>query len=324
MSSRDSTTYFATPGQMRRYQIGKVLHHILVYGFLTILAIFILIPFIFMIITAFRDPDAYDYDTALRIFNLFPEWWNSALNRPNYTVQNFVELFTYQSASGNTINFGLYYANTLFVALASTLFTVITSVLAAFAFARCEFKGKNLLFTILLATMMVPGEMMVITNFQTVQSFGWRNTYSALIFVHGVSVFYIFYLRQTFQQIPNELFLAAKVDGYGHFRYLWRVMIPIAMPTIVTITILSLMGAWNSYVWPNLVAPGNWLSRNDTWSMMLVSNGLMSLFTNTDTGLSRDTVRIAGSVIVTAPLFVFFLIFRKYIMRGISRAGIKG
>ena len=164
---------------------------------------------------------------------------------------------------------------------------------------------------------------MVITNYQTVQALNWANTFASLIFVHGVSVFYIFYLRQTFSSIPNELFLAAKVDGYGHFRYLFRVMIPIAMPTIMTIAILSLMGAWNAYIWPNLVASGtNPIIKN--WSMLLVSNGLMSLFTNSETGVSEDTVRIAGSVIVTAPLFVFFLIFRKYIMRGVSRSGIKG
>ncbi len=322
-------TYFATAKQMRRYKANHILHNILVYGFLTIVGIFIVIPFIYMIIASFRNPEAFDREDAFHQFVLFPEWWNAALNAPNYTIDNFVTVFTYQSASGSTINFGLYYANTIFVSFVSTIFTIATSVLAAFAFARCEFKGKNLLFTILLATMMIPGEMMVITNYQTVKSIGWENTYSALIFVHGVSVFYIFYLRQTFQQIPNELFLAAKVDGYGHFKYLWRVMIPIASPTIVTIAILSLMGSWNAYVWPNLVANGKYKNAGlfglkEGWSMWLVSNGLMNLFTNSDTGLDHQTVRIAGSVIVTAPLFVFFLIFRKFIMKGVSRSGIKG
>lgn len=318
-----SEHYFASPEQMRRYKILKVLRYVLVYGFLSILGLFIVVPFVFMIITAFRDPDAYDLDAAFKVFNLIPGWWHEGAGKPNYTLDNFAAIFNYKSATGRTINFGLYYANTLIVSVISTVFTIATSVLAAFAFARCEFKGKNALFTLLLTTMMIPGEMMVITNFQTVQFMGWQNTFSALIFVHGVSVFYIFYLRQTFQQIPNELFLAAKVDGYGHFKYLWRVMIPIGMPTIVTIAILSLMGAWNSYIWPNLVASGGWKYNKD-WSMLLVSNGLMSLFTNSDTGVSRDTVRVAGSVLVTAPLFVFFLIFRKFIMRGVSRSGIKG
>lgn len=323
-NAHESDMYFATPAQLRSYKTKTILRYVLLYGFLTILALFMLVPFVFMIITAFRDPDCYDWDTASKTFNLIPQWWSDKYNKPQYTLNNFITVFTYRSSNGSSINFGLYYLNTIYVSVVGTFFTLITSILAAFAFARCNFKGKNLLFTILLATMMIPGEMMVITNYQTVKSLGWENTYAALIFVHGVSVFYIFYLRQTFQQIPNELFLAAKVDGYGHFKYLWKVMIPIASPTIVTIAILSLMGAWNAYIWPNLVASGNFHSLGDGWSMKLVSNGLMALFTNSDTGLSRDTVRIAGSVVVTAPLFVFFLIFRKYIMRGVSRSGIKG
>jgi len=167
---------------------------------------------------------------------------------------------------------------------------------------------------------------MMITNYQTTMMLNWANTFAALILVHGVSVFYIFYLRQTFQQIPNELFLAAKVDGYGHFRYLWTCMIPIAMPTIVTITILSLMGAWNAYIWPTLVASGtNPVLESigiKNHSMLLVSNGLMAQFTSE----FKDNVpaRITGSLFATVPLFVFFLIFRKYIMRGVSRSGIKG
>jgi len=308
---------------MRKYRTKVIVRQVLTYTFLGLFGLFMLIPFLFMIITAFRDPDCYNYDTINSVFSLIPSSWNETLQKANYTLGNFAAIFNYRSATGETINFGLYYANTLYVAIVGTVFTLITSVLASFAFARCEFKGKNLLFTILLATMMIPGEMMVITNYQTVQSLNWANTFASLIFVHGVSVFYIFYLRQTFQQIPNELFLAAKVDGYGHFRYLTKVMIPIGMPTIITIAILSMMGSWNSYIWPNLVASGtNPLFTG--WSMKLVSNGLMSLFVNSDTGISQDTVRIAGSVLVTAPLFIFFLIFRKYIMRGVSRSGIKG
>lgn len=320
---KEANQYFATPEQMRKYRTRVIARHVLTYVFLSLFGLFMLIPFLFMIITAFRDPECYNYDTINSVFSLIPSAWNETLQRANYTLSNFSAIFNYRSATGDTINFGLYYANTLYVAIVGTIFTLLTSVLAAFAFARCEFKGKNLLFTILLATMMIPGEMMVITNYQTVQSLTWANTFASLIFVHGVSVFYIFYLRQTFQQIPNELFLAAKVDGYGHFRYLLKVMVPIGMPTIITIAILSMMGSWNAYIWPNLVASGtNPIITG--WSMKLVSNGLMSLFTNSDTGISQDTVRIAGSVLVTAPLFVFFLIFRKYIMRGVSRSGIKG
>lgn len=328
MANREAEQYFATPEQMRRYKAAGIIRNALTYVFLSLIGLFIVIPFIFMIVTSFRNPDAYNYDNINSVFNLLPSWWHDKLDAPNYTLNNYITIFTYKSATGKTINFAHYYLNTVYVAVIGTIFTLITTVLASFAFSRCEFKGKNILFTILLATMMIPGEMMVITNYQTVQVWNWANTFASLIFVHGVSVFYIFYLRQTFSGIPNELFLAARVDGYGHFKYLWKVMIPIAMPTILTIAILSIMGSWNAYIWPNLVASGNNAFISKTfdydWSMLLVSNGLMSLFTNSETGVSEDTVRIAGSVIVTAPLFVFFLIFRKYIMRGVSRSGIKG
>lgn len=193
--------------------------------------------------------------------------------------------------------------------------------MAAFAFARLNFKGKDALFALLLATMMIPGEMMVITNFMTVNQLDWTNTFAALILVHGVSVFYIFYLRQTFQQIPNELYLAAKVDGVGDIGYLWKVMIPIAMPTITTIIILSMMGAWNSFIWPNLVADGYW-KYNENHSMMLVSNGLRAMFAQN--AAKFDAIKIAGSMVISIPLFIVFILFRKYIMRGVSRSGIKG
>lgn len=304
--------YFATERQLRIYKARKIISNVLLYGFLTLVGLFIVIPFWYMLITSFKSTTAFEQE---ELSGKLVMW----LNASNFSVEQFGKVF---AGSGN---FGYFYLNTVIVATVSTAFTVVTSVLAAFAFARVDFKGKNALFTTLLATMMVPGEMMMMTNYQTTVSLGWYNTFAALILVHGVSVFYIYYLRQTFQQIPNELFLAAKVDGYGHFQYLWRCMIPIAMPTITTITILSLMGAWNAYIWPTLVASGNnaFLEQFDIeWSMLLVSNGLMKQFTSE---FSNDTpARITGSLFATVPLFIFFLIFRKYIMRGISRSGIKG
>lgn len=297
--------YFADEKALRSYKVRKVIRNILSYGFLSVFAFFMLIPFWFMIMTSLKSEVAYQNEQIAGILRLIPEvvvWDN------------------YASIFGTSGNFGQYFLNTFIVATLSTAFTVVTTVFASFAFARLDFKGKDFIFTILLATMMVPGEMMLITNYQTAMSLGWKDTYQALILVHGVSVFYIFYLRQTFQQIPNELYLAAKVDGYGEFNYLFRVMIPIGSPTIVTIIILGVMGAWNAYIWPNLIASGtNPIFGN---SMKLVSNGLMSLFTSEFS--SRDTVKIAGSVVVTLPLFIFFLVFRKYIMRGVSRSGIKG
>lgn len=300
--------YFASEAQLRQYKARKIITQVLLYGFLTLIGLFIIIPFYYMIITSLKSTTAYDNE---QIRGELVFW----LNQTNVSVEQYAKVL---SKGGD---FGYFYLNTVIVAVASTVFTIVTTIFASFAFARVDFKGKNFIFMILMATMMVPGEMMILTNYQTALSFGWKNTYAALILVHGVSVFYIFYLRQTFQQIPNELFLAAKVDGYGHFSYLLKVMIPIASPTIVSIIILSLMGAWNAYVWPQLIASG----KNPRFgnSMLLVSNGLMAKFQSSEFS-SDDPAKITGSMFATVPLFIFFLIFRKYIMRGVSRSGIKG
>lgn len=317
--------YFATPQQMRLYKAKEIIGQIVLYVFLSIFALFIIFPFLYMITTSFKSEALYDLESEKKILNLLPQW-NSTFDLTKgdgtivqdwYLFQNY-ETVLFKTGSATGEGFFYFYMNTIIVAVGSTIFTVATSVLAAFAFARLEFKGKNFLFTILLATMMVPGEMMIITNFQTAVIWGWKDTYAALILVHGVSVFYIFYLKQTFQQIPNELFLAAKVDGYGHFRYLWRVMIPIAMPTIVTIVILCLMGSWNAYIWPNMIATGTRYGH----TMKLVSNGLMAIFQGEF--VSDDTLKITASMVITLPLLIFFFIFRKFIMSGISRSGIKG
>lgn len=313
--------YFTSRKQMMLYKGQKVFTQVLLYLFLTVFGLFIIFPFFYMIVTSLKSEVLYDSEAARKLISLIPQFESVySLTDQGYFIRTWQLFDNYRVVLDSSNNFFIYYMNTIIVSVVSTAFTVVTAVLAAFAFARLEFKGKNVLFTIILATMMVPGEMMVITNFQTAATWGWQNTYAALIFVHGVSVFYIFYLRQTFQQIPNELFLAAKVDGYGHFRYLWRVMVPIAMPTVVTIIILSLMGSWNAYIWPNLIASGN----NPTFghTMRLVSNGLMSLFQGEYS--SEDTIKVAASMVITTPLFIFFLIFRKFIMRGISRSGIKG
>lgn len=315
--------YFADESARKRYIAINIVKKVFLYLFITIFALFMLTPFLFMIFASLVDATAFEQ------FTLFADF--SKLGFENWTFSNYQAIFakTYINNLGKEVarsSFAQYFLNTIIVAVSSTAVTVVTAVLAAFAFARLEFKGKNLLFALLLATMMIPGEMMVITNYQTTIQLDWKFTFSALIFVHGVSVFYIYYLRQTFQQIPNELYLAAKVDGVTDIGYLFKVMIPIAMPTIMTILILSLMGAWNSFIWPNLVANGNWLQGKGVktnYDMRLVSNGLMSLFSS-DIAKGQDAIKIAGSMVVTAPLFVFFIIFRKYIMRGVSRSGIKG
>lgn len=315
----------------KEYKVRAIISKVIIYAFLTLFAFFMLLPFWFMVSVSLKSPIEYDREiiSGLRLFTTNPTFVNFKIilggdvTGSTLIPNTMMEII---NKSTSVRNFIPYFLNTLIVAVVSTVFTVATTILAAFAFARLEFKGKNFLFSILLATMMVPGEIMLITNYQTTVGIGWANTYKALILVHGVSVFYIFYLRQTFQQIPNELFLAAKVDGYGEFRYLWRVMLPIGMPTVVTIIILNVMGSWNAYIWPNLIATGNNPVLENMFgvshSMLLVSNGLMGLFTS---GFSDyDTVKIAGSMIISAPLLLVFMMFRKYIMSGVSRSGIKG
>ncbi len=328
----DDERFLPSYAKVKSFKTVGILVKILTYAFLTLFAFIILAPFIFMISTSLTDPIAYNgaiTSGTVSLITTSPSLINFrvilSLVEPGSAAFDALPADLRNTIIGGAINFTPYFINTIIVAVVSTAFTVVTTVMTSFAFARLDFKGKNALFALLLATMMVPGEMMIITNYQTTVGLGWDNTFMALIFVHGVSVFYIFQLRQTFQQIPNELFLAAKVDGYGEFRYLWRVMLPLGMPTVVTITILNVMGSWNAYIWPQLIANGNnqtFYNWGIEWTMRLVSNGLMSLFTSDYR--SFDTVKIAGSMIISAPLLVVFIFFRKYIMRGVSRSGIKG
>ena len=235
------------------------------------------------------------------------------MNIPTFFPQtivwgNYAEAFT-------AANLGRLFLNTAYVGVVSTILSLVITVLSAFAFARLEFKGKDLMFGALLGTMMIPGELFTITNYITVNNLGWMNTFYALIIPFLVSVFYIYLLRQNFLQIPNELYLAAKVDGCSDLKYLWKVMVPLAMPTLISITILKMMGAWNSYIWPKLVA-------NDT-AHTLITNGLRNAFTSTS-GQTNYPVQMAAVALVSAPLFLVFIFLRKYIMAGVSRSGIKG
>lgn len=270
---------------------------ILRYIFLIAVAVAVLFPFYWMINSSLKTLDEYRLST--------PTFWPKQVMWSNY------------SAAFQIGNLGTLFKNTVLVGVVSTILSLIVTILSAFAFARLEFKGKNILFGALLATMMIPGEMFTITNYVTVVKFGWLNTYTALIVPFLVSVFYIYLLRQNFLQIPNELYLAAKVDGTSDFKYLCKVMIPLALPTIISITILKMMGAWNSYVWPRLVA-------NDDMHK-LVSNGLRGLaFTDAATNETNYPQQMAAVAIVSAPLFAVFIFLRKYIMKGVSRSGIKG
>ena len=276
-------------------KIFKIFVKAFTYAFLMAMALVVLFPFYWMIISSLKSLEEYRFN--------IPTFWPKVV-----VLGNYAEAFTQASL-------GKLFVNTAYVGIVSTILSLVITVLSAFAFARLEFKGKDMMFGALLATMMIPGELFTITNYATINTFGWMNTFTVLIVPFLVSVFYIYLLRQNFMQIPNELYLAAKVDGCGDLKYLWKVMIPLALPTLISITILKMMGAWNSYVWPRLVA-------NDAAHQM-ITNGLRNSFTDT-TGDVNYPVQMAAVAIVSAPLFMVFLFLRKYIMSGVSRSGIKG
>ena len=285
-------------------KVVKVITTILTYAFILALAFIVVFPFYWMIITSLKQND--EINLAQQTFFPTIVMWS------NYVY--VMEVFP----------FGTYMWNTIVVAIFSTLGTLITTIFAAFAFARLKFIGREAVFMVFLMTMMIPGEMMVLSNYISVYSFGWvgegqtlTDAYLAMIVPFLVSVFHIYLLRQNFKQIPNELYLAAKVDGKSDWSYLWRVMVPLAAPTLISITILKFMGTWNSYVWPNLVT--------ETDAYRLISNGLRnSGFTGMDSTRPQYGYQMAATVVVTVPLFLLFIFFRKYIMKGVGRAGIKG
>ena len=278
-----------------KQRIVKIIVQVMLYTFLCVMALIVVFPFYWMIISSLKSTVEY----RLPVPTLFPQkiMWG-----------NYVEAFS-------AANLGRLFINTVIVGVVSTLLSLVITVLSAFAFARLEFKGKNALFGALLATMMIPGELFTITNYITVNNFGWLDTYTVLIVPFLVSIFYIYLLRQNFMQIPNELYLAAKVDGTGDFKYLCKVMIPLSLPTLISITILKMMGAWNSYVWPRLVTTSE--------DMRLITNGLRDAFTDMS-GQANIPVQMAAVAVVSFPLFMVFIFLRKYIMKGVSRSGIKG
>lgn len=288
----------------RADRIGHIITTTIVYILLIALALIVIFPFYWMIITSLKS--------------------NSEVEQINQTFFPSIVMWSNYVYVFDSFDFLKYIKNTIVVAIFSTAGTLITTIFAAFAFARLKFKGREPLFLVFLMTMMIPGEMMVISNYITVAAFGWIGTgqtltkaYLAMIVPFLVSVFHIYLLRQNFKQIPNELYLAAKVDGKSDWKFLWRVMVPLAAPTLISITILKFMGTWNSYVWPNLVTNSD--------DFRLISNGLRgSSFTDADIGKTSYGYQMAATVLVTVPLFLLFVFFRKYIMRGVGRAGIKG
>ncbi|MCI6700772.1 MAG: carbohydrate ABC transporter permease [Solobacterium sp.] len=274
----------------------ELLMDIALYFFLVLWAIVVLFPFYWMVLTSLKSYGAYNAEYIPQFYTLNP------------TLENYVTAFT-------SVNLAKYFLNTIIFTLATTGIMMIVTIFAAFAFARLEFKGKNLVFTLFLSLMMIPSELVVITNFVTITNAGLRNTFTGLILPSVASVFYIYLLKENFEQVPDELYKAAKVDGTSDMKYLFKVLIPICSPTIVTILILKVIECWNSFVWPRLIT--------DDENYFLVSNGIQTI---RESGFGRENVpaMMAAVVSVSLPLIILFLIFHKKIMQGVSRGGTKG
>lgn len=269
---------------------------IFIYAMLSVWAVAVLFPFYWMMLTSLKSYGAYNAEWVPKLFTTSP------------TFENYQSAFT-------AVPLLDYLFNTLIFTVCTTAIMMVVTVSAAFAFSRLDFKGKNIVFTLFLALMMIPSELVVITNYVTVTNWDLRNTFTGLILPSVASVFYIYLLKENFSQVPNELYYAAKVDGTSDLKYLVKVMIPICRPTIITIAILKVIECWNSYVWPRLVT--------DEQAYFLVSNGIQEIREN---GFGRENIpaMMAAVVVISVPLIILFLIFRKKIMAGVSRGGLKG
>lgn len=280
----------------RGTHIRSIVVKTLVYIMLTVWALIVLFPFYWMVLTSLKGQAAYDSEFVPKLYTLSP------------TLENYRVAFS-------SVPLGNYFLNTLIFTIATTAIMLIVSILAAFAFARLDFRGKNLAFTLFLSLMMIPSELVVITNYVTITNLGLKNTFTGLILPSVASVFYIYLLKENFAQIPDELYLAAKVDGTRDLKYLFKIVVPMCKPTVITVVILKIIECWNSYVWPRLIT--------DDPSYYLVSNGIQTI---RESGFGRQNISgmMAAVVAVSAPLIVLFLFFRNKIMAGVSRGGLKG
>ena len=268
----------------------------LIYFFLVVWALIVLFPFYWMILTSLKSFAAYNSEYIPRFIVTDP------------TLENYSNAF-------QAVPLGRYFLNTLIFTVATTGLMMLVIVPAAFAFARLQFKGRNAVFALFLSLMMIPTELVIITNYVTIVNWNMRNTYLGLILPSVTSVFYIYLLKENFEAIPDELYQAAKVDGTSDLKYLVKVMIPICQPTVVTIIILKVIECWNSYVWPRLITYDA--------NYYLVSNGIQEIREN---GFGRENTpaMMAAVVVISVPLIILFLVFRKKIMAGVSRGGTKG
>lgn len=270
----------------------------IVYVVLVIWALFVLFPFYWMILSSIKSNSDYMGELVPKFFTMKP------------TFENYVTAFT-------EVKLARYFLNTVIYAVVTTAIMLVVTIFAAFAFSRLEFKGRDLVFTIFLSMMMIPNELVIITNFVTITNLDMRNSFPGLILPSIASIFYIYLLKENFAQIPDELYYAAKVDGANDFKYLWKVMVPIVKPTIVSIIILKVIECWNNFAWPRLITD------SENYAHLLVSNGIQEIREN---GLGRDNIpaMMAAVVVVSLPLIALFLIFKKQIMTGVSKSGTKG
>ncbi len=280
----------------RKNKAKNTIWTVVIFALLIFWAIIVLFPFYWMLLTSVKSYAAYNAEYIPQFFTLSP------------TLENYIQAFT-------AVPLAKYFVNTIIFTAVTTLLMMIVVVLSAFAFSRLEFKGKDFVFTLFLSLMMIPNELVIITNFVTVTNAGLRNSFPGLILPSVTSIFYIYLLKENFEQIPEELYKAAKVDGTSDFKYLWKVMIPICRPTIVTVLILKVIECWNAYVWPRLIT--------DDENYFLVSNGIQTI---RESGFGRENIpaMMAAVVVISIPLIVIFLIFHKKIMEGVSRGGTKG
>ena len=277
-------------------QIKNKIKKVCIHLFLLIWAIIVLFPFYWMVLTSLKSYGSYNSEYIPKLYTL------------SLTLENYISAFS-------EVDLVRYFGNTVIFTLFTTLLMLLVTILAAYAFARLKFKGKNIVFTLYLSLMMIPNELVVITNFVTITNWNLRNTFLGLILPSVTSVFYIYLLKENFEQVPEELYKAAKVDGLSDFDYLWKVLLPICSPTVVTITILKVIECWNSYVWPRLIT--------DNAKYYLVSNGIQEIREN---GFGRENIpaMMAAVVVISIPLMILFIVFHKKIMEGVSRGGTKG
>jgi len=280
----------------RATRIKDAVFKTVMYFVLTVWAVMVLFPFYWMVLSSVKNYGEYNAEYIPKFFTLTP------------TLKNYIDAFS-------QVPLAKYFFNTFIFAIATTSLMLLVITLSAYAFARLNFKGKNLLFTAFLSLMMIPNELVVITNFVTITNAGMRNSFLGLILPSVTSVFYIYLLKENFERVPNELYYAAKVDGTSDLKYLFKVMIPICKPTVITVTVLKIIECWNSFVWPRLIT--------DDPNYYLVSNGIQEIREN---GFGRENIpaMMAAVVVISIPLIIIFLIFRKKIMSGISRGGTKG